>query len=204
MAGRLREGKDETDIRVRLAERDRRSIDRIAGMDLASPRGPRKLSDVAQVGVQDGPSVIEHEDRERQIAVNSQIASSGKGLGDIAVDLRRAVAAHPLPPGYTIKYDGQIKTLAVRLSEDTRAQLDIIAQLNDRTVTDEIRLAIEAWIEKTKSDPSVLQRAQFVRDQIDREAATKRGAIEAIFNKTPAKQKASPSSRAGAEKEGTN
>ena len=99
---------------------------------------------------------------------------------------------------------GQIKTLAVRLSEDVRAQLDIIAQLNDRTVTDEIRLAIEAWIEKTKSVPSVLQRAQFVRDQIDREAATKRGAIEAIFDKTPVTKKASPSSRAGAEKEGIN
>jgi predicted transcriptional regulator len=96
---------------------------------------------------------------------------------------------------------GQIKTLAVRLSEDVRAQLDIIAQLNDRTVTDEIRLAIEAWIEKTKSDPSVLQRAQFVRDEIEREAATKRGAIEAIFNKATAKPKASTSTRPDTEKD---
>jgi len=38
----------------------------------------------------------------------------------------------------------QIKTLAARLSEDVRAQLDIIVKLNDRTFTDEIRLAIEA------------------------------------------------------------
>lgn len=53
----------------------------------------------------------------------------------------------------------------------TRAQLDIIAQLNDRTVTDD-RLAIEARIEKTKSDPSVLQRAHSVRDEIERGAAT--------------------------------
>ena len=99
---------------------------------------------------------------------------------------------------------GQIKTLAVRLSEDVRAQLDIIAQLNDRTVTDEIRLAIEAWIEKTKSDPSVLERAQFVRDEIEREAATKRGAIAAIFDSTTAKPKASTSNRPGAEKEGSS
>jgi predicted DNA-binding protein len=99
---------------------------------------------------------------------------------------------------------GQIKTLAVRLSEDVRAQLDIIAQLNDRTVTDEIRLAIEAWIEKTKSDPSVLQRAQHVRDEIEREAATKRGAIEAIFSNPTVKPKASPSTRSGAEKDGSS
>ena len=77
---------------------------------------------------------------------------------------------------------GPVKTLAVRLNESTRAQLDIIAQLNDRTVIDEIRLAIEAWIEKTKSDPSVLQRAEAVRAEIEREAATKRDAIASIFN----------------------
>jgi len=79
---------------------------------------------------------------------------------------------------------GPMKPLAVRLNESTRAQLDIIAQLNDRTVTDEIRLAVDAWIEKTKSDPSVLQRAQAVRDEIEREAATKRDAIASIFNDT--------------------
>ena len=110
VAARLREGKDETDIRVRLTERDRQSPDRIARMDLFSPRGLRQLNDVAQVALQDGPSVIEHEDRERQLAVFSQLAS-GAALGDIAVALKKAVAEHKLPVGYTVKYDGQIKTL---------------------------------------------------------------------------------------------
>lgn len=90
---------------------------------------------------------------------------------------------------------GPVKTLAVRLNESTRAQLDIIAQLNDRTVTDEIRLALEAWIEKTKSDPSVLQRAQSVRDEIEREAATKRDAIAAIFDQGTAPPKTAPRGR---------
>src|SRR4051812_15728809 len=110
VAAKLREGKDETDIRVRLAARDRENPERIAGMDLFSPKGLRKLSDVAQVSLQDGPSVIEHEDRERQIAVFSQLAS-GAALGDIATSLRKAVAEHRLPAGYNVKYDGQIKTL---------------------------------------------------------------------------------------------
>ncbi|HEX9579402.1 MAG TPA: efflux RND transporter permease subunit [Myxococcales bacterium] len=101
---------DETDIRVRLAERDRDNPDRIRTMDLFSPRGLRKLSDVAQVSLQDGPSVIEHEDRERQIAVLSQLAS-GAALGDIATALRKAIAEHKMPAGYSVKYDGQIKTL---------------------------------------------------------------------------------------------
>ncbi len=88
------------------------------------------------------------------------------------------------PSSYSQPY-GQVKTLAVRVSEDLRAQLDIIAQLNDRTVTEEIRLALEAWIEKSKSDPSVLQRAESVRAEIEREAQTKRNAISSIFDGKP-------------------
>jgi multidrug efflux pump subunit AcrB len=79
-------------------------------MDLFSARGPRKLSDVARVDLRDGPSVIEHEDRERQIAVFSQLAT-GAALGDVAVSLRKAVTEHKMPAGYSVKYDGQIKTM---------------------------------------------------------------------------------------------
>jgi HAE1 family hydrophobic/amphiphilic exporter-1 len=110
VAAKLRQGKDETDIRVRLREQDRSSPARIAEMDLFTPAGTRKLSDVARVSVQDGTSVIEHENRERQISVASQLATGGK-LGDIAVVLEKQLGAHRLPAGYSVVYDGQIKTL---------------------------------------------------------------------------------------------
>ncbi|MCU1579798.1 MAG: hypothetical protein JWP19_2002 [Rhodoglobus sp.] len=89
---------------------------------------------------------------------------------------------------------GQMRTLAVRITDDLRAQLDVIAQLNDRSVTEEIRLSLEDWIERSKSDPQVLKRAETVRADIEREAQTKRNAIEAIFAKEPAK-KVTPLSR---------
>lgn len=76
---------------------------------------------------------------------------------------------------------GPIRTLAVRITDGLRAQLDVIAQLNDRSVTEEIRLALESWIEASKSDPKVLQRAETVRAEIEREAQTRQSAIEAIF-----------------------
>ena len=79
---------------------------------------------------------------------------------------------------------GPIRTLAVRITDGLRAQLDVIAQLNDRTVTEEIRLALEAWVDISKSDPKVLQRAETVRAEIEREAQTKQSAIEAIFGST--------------------
>lgn len=75
----------------------------------------------------------------------------------------------------------QMRTLAVRITDDLRAQLDVIAQLNDRSVTEEIRIALETWVETSKSDPKVLARAETVRAEIEREAKTKQSAIAAIF-----------------------
>jgi predicted transcriptional regulator len=81
-----------------------------------------------------------------------------------------------------------MRALAVRITDGLRAQLDVIAQLNDRSVTEEIRIALEDWIGRSKSDPNVLKRAETVRAEIEREALTKRNAIEAIFaTETPAK-----------------
>lgn len=37
----------------------------------------------------------------------------------------------------------QMRALPVRTSDDLRAQLDVIAQLNNRSVTEEIRIALE-------------------------------------------------------------
>jgi uncharacterized membrane-anchored protein YjiN (DUF445 family) len=94
----------------------------------------------------------------------------------------------------------QLRTLAVRITDDLRAQLDLIAQLNDRSVTEEIRLALEDWIERSKSDPNVLKRAETVRAEIERDAATRRNAIDAIFAKEPAKKATPPSREAAKDK----
>lgn len=85
----------------------------------------------------------------------------------------------------TFPATSQMRTLAVRITDDLRAQLDVIAQLNDRSVTEEIRLALETWIVTSKSDPKVLARAETVRAEIEREAKTKQSAIEAIFGGGP-------------------
>ena len=90
---------------------------------------------------------------------------------------------------------GQLRTLAVRITEELRAQLDVIAQLTGRTATEEIRLALEHWIDKTKSDPAVLKKAEAVRAEIEREAETRRQAIAAIFSSEPVAKGKAPSSR---------
>lgn len=78
-----------------------------------------------------------------------------------------------------------IRPLSVRMTETARVQLEILADLNGRSVTEETRLALEAWIEKSKTDPKVLERAQHAREKAEREAATRRGAIDSIFEGAP-------------------
>ncbi len=87
------------------------------------------------------------------------------------------------PSGYG---SAAYKVLSVRTSEDTRAQLEVLAQLNERSVTEETRIALEHWVEKSKSDPTVLKRAEQVRADIEREAETKRNAITAVLGPSTA------------------
>lgn len=76
------------------------------------------------------------------------------------------------------------RNLPVRMSDDTRAQLEVLAQLNQRSLTEETRIAVESWVERSKADPKVLQRAETVRAEIERDAETKRNAIAAVLGST--------------------
>jgi hypothetical protein len=75
-----------------------------------------------------------------------------------------------------------VKTLAIRLEEEQHAQLAMIAQLEELTVTDAIRQAIEQWVESRRSNPELQRRAEAILADIDREAATRRGAIAAFIS----------------------
>ncbi|KAB1658152.1 hypothetical protein [Pseudoclavibacter sp. CFCC 11306] len=58
------------------------------------------------------------------------------------------------------------KELSVRTSEDARTQLEVLAQLNERSLTEETQTTLEHWVEKLKSDPAVLKRAGQVQAEI--------------------------------------
>lgn len=73
------------------------------------------------------------------------------------------------------------KTIAIRLEEDVHTQLSIIAQLADTSLTEEIRTAIEAHIEQRRDSGTLATKASDVLDDIDRDAATRRSAIETLF-----------------------
>jgi predicted transcriptional regulator len=74
-----------------------------------------------------------------------------------------------------------MKTLAIRLEDDIHAQLSMLAQLEELTVTDAIRQAIDTYIEGKRSQPELTARAEAVLADIDRDAASRRDAIASLF-----------------------
>jgi predicted transcriptional regulator len=77
-----------------------------------------------------------------------------------------------------------MKTLAIRLDDELHAQLSVLAQLRNSTITNEIRLALETHLEASKNDTELTNRAQAVLDDIEREAEGRRAAIATLFGPT--------------------
>ncbi|MBL8920549.1 MAG: efflux RND transporter permease subunit [Myxococcaceae bacterium] len=111
LAGKLRQEGVETDIMVRLSEKDRASPEALRTMDVFTPTGLRPISDVAEVSMRDTPSIIERFNRQRRVMVQAAGVGEGGALGDLATALKTRLAKEPPPPGVTYYYDGQIKSL---------------------------------------------------------------------------------------------
>lgn len=75
-------------------------------------------------------------------------------------------------------FTGPVTPLAVRLPEELRTHLDLLAQLNGRSTTEECRVALETWAIEKLNDPEVAKRAQAAAEKIEREAASKLAELE--------------------------
>ncbi len=108
-AGKLRQGKDDVPIRVRLNKDDRASMSDVLSMTIWTSNGPVALGDLATVEHGEGPSTIEREDRERQIVIAA--SPSGRSLGELEPEMRAAFDKIKLPPGGSYQFDGQVRQM---------------------------------------------------------------------------------------------
>ena len=108
-ASEVIDGRKRFPVVVRLAEAYRGTPDAIGGLLITTPAGARvTLSQVARVRVVEGPEVINHENGERMVIVQSNVR--GRDLGGFAADVRREVAKRvALPEGYFVTYGGQFE-----------------------------------------------------------------------------------------------
>lgn len=107
--GKLRQGKDDVPIRVRLGQTDRATVDDVLRMSVWTPTGPMALQDLANVERGEGPNVIEREDRERQIQLRAFLKN--RALGDVVPEMIAAFDKVPMPPGGNYAFDGQIRSM---------------------------------------------------------------------------------------------
>ncbi|MFL6136718.1 MAG: hypothetical protein ACJ74O_02835 [Frankiaceae bacterium] len=91
---------------------------------------------------------------------------------------------------------GGVKTFAVRLPDALHDQLTLITRLENRSLNAVVREAIEALIQQRRATGDFAQRAQAALDEIEREAAARRAAIQSLFGEQP------PADTARAEGEG--
>lgn len=76
---------------------------------------------------------------------------------------------------------GGVKTLAIQLTDDQHAQLVLISQVEGLSLKDVLKQAVDALIERKRTEPDFAARAQAVLEDIDREAAARRQAIQTLF-----------------------
>src|SRR5580765_3543280 len=103
------DGRKRVPVVVRLAEPFRNTPEAIGQLLITSPSGAAiRLSQVAEVRVVEGPELINHENGERVIIVQSNVR--GRDLGGFAADVQREVARRvTMPAGYTVSYGGQFE-----------------------------------------------------------------------------------------------
>jgi cobalt-zinc-cadmium resistance protein CzcA len=109
--GTMKDGDERYNIRVRLAPRDRDSIDHIRALRVNNGAGVSvALGDLADIRWEPGPAQIEREEGRRVVKVQANVRA--RPLANFVTDAQQAVAAQVrLPPGYTISWGGSFQDL---------------------------------------------------------------------------------------------
>jgi hypothetical protein len=76
---------------------------------------------------------------------------------------------------------GTVKTLGVKLDDQLHMQFALVAQLDGLSLNDAVKAAVRLYVETKQAQPDFAARAQAALEEIEREAAARRGAIQALF-----------------------
>ncbi len=76
---------------------------------------------------------------------------------------------------------GSVKTLGIKVPDSLHAQFALVAQLDGISLGDAAIRAVELYVTTKRAEPDFAARAKAALDEIEREAAARRGAIEGLF-----------------------
>ena len=107
-ATRYREAGDEYDIEVRLRPDDRTKPEDLRDVLVTAPSGEQiSLANVATIEQGVGLTKVERKDQARYVTVSADV--SGRDLGSVVADARKAIDKIPAPPGFSYKFAGAEK-----------------------------------------------------------------------------------------------
>jgi HAE1 family hydrophobic/amphiphilic exporter-1 len=106
------EGDRKIDIRVRVLEEDRRSVEELQNLVLEFPgTGAIYLSSVADISLEIGPTEIRRISPQRAAVISANI--SGQDLQSVVSDIQRELTLLDLPPDFSVYVAGQSEERAV-------------------------------------------------------------------------------------------
>lgn len=76
---------------------------------------------------------------------------------------------------------GGVKTLGIKVPDALHAQFTLVAQLDGISLGDAALRAVELYVETKRAEDDFAARAQAALEEIEREAAARRGAIQGLF-----------------------
>ncbi len=110
VATQLRQGGEETDIRVRYDKSYRNSIEKIENLIITNPFGNQiPLKQIASVSQAGGPVEIDREDQLRKVTITADIFN--RDVGGVVKDIKNKLANYKLPSGYFLEYGGSYKQM---------------------------------------------------------------------------------------------
>jgi predicted component of type VI protein secretion system len=77
--------------------------------------------------------------------------------------------------------NGGVKTLGIKVPDSLHAQFALVAQLDGISLGDAALRAVELYVSTKKAEPDFAARAAAALEEIEREAAARRGAIQGLF-----------------------
>lgn len=118
-AGLLYEGDRRFELIVRLPEKLRSDIDRLAFLPVPLPNGDYiPLGEVATLDISPGPAQISRENGKRRVVVTANVR--GRDLGSFVSDVKGQIESDiEIPPGYWLSFGGtfeQLESAAQRLA----------------------------------------------------------------------------------------
>ena len=121
VSSKFREGGDEYDIRVKLAERNRQSLKQVGEYLISVPDGNVPLERLAKLEYTEGPTNISRKNKQRLVVISANIV--GSTIGEVQKSIEARIPELKVEKGYKVYFGGQSEMMAESFGEMLKALL---------------------------------------------------------------------------------